>query len=520
MPLWPVELRPWTAGTIRSVVPTEVLVDFEGPITFTFTDEAGTPLLAHLVSRGDGLLRYVAAPTTSRTVDELRNGTRTVLSALDQPIVWLFDVGPEGVAGEVWSGALADLPKRVLPAADVMLFAHLDPILRLRAVGDRITPDSLPASVVSSVVGGAEKAVRFLVRHAAGAPGVGRPVDAIRSLYQLRAQQFAFHSFEVAFRVSDTVDLFDRDPTEIKRITAEAERLLRVGFDWLMTGQFGGNDDERQVVFEAIRELSPTQGSPIAYIEVGGRAAGHRPASRPRLTSGTRRIAGEAIGTLREGKELPEYDARVGRVVAVNVLEQTLTVWNQQGKSTFHFDAGSRDEVLDALNTQETVSTACRPRWRHVRSRLHPSDPRSVHRRRHSLLGFSGLGRSRPATPFKVCEGGPLVRGVVPDARSTKTPPPFRVAPDAHASVERWSRRRGRCCRRGRVTRGRRWPTCTTRCRCRRPRPRPRRPRPAVDLCYRPQPFPDERRRFEHLFALHERLAAPLTAPGKRGRKP
>ena len=41
----------------------------------------------------------------------------------------------------------------------------------------------------------------------------------------------------------------------------------------------------------------------------------------------------------------------------------------------------------------------------------------------------------------------------------------------------------------------------------------------AVDLCYRPQPFPDERRRFEHLFALYERLVAPLTAPGKAPRR-
>ena len=41
----------------------------------------------------------------------------------------------------------------------------------------------------------------------------------------------------------------------------------------------------------------------------------------------------------------------------------------------------------------------------------------------------------------------------------------------------------------------------------------------AVDLCYRPQPFPDERRRFEHLFALYERLVAPLTAPAKAARR-
>lgn len=41
----------------------------------------------------------------------------------------------------------------------------------------------------------------------------------------------------------------------------------------------------------------------------------------------------------------------------------------------------------------------------------------------------------------------------------------------------------------------------------------------AVDRCYRPQPFPDERRRFEHLFALYEKLTAPLTTPKKKSRR-
>jgi hypothetical protein len=42
-----------------------------------------------------------------------------------------------------------------------------------------------------------------------------------------------------------------------------------------------------------------------------------------------------------------------------------------------------------------------------------------------------------------------------------------------------------------------------------------------VDRCYRPQPFPDERRRFEFLFQRYEQLTAPLTATPKkkRGRK-
>jgi hypothetical protein len=41
----------------------------------------------------------------------------------------------------------------------------------------------------------------------------------------------------------------------------------------------------------------------------------------------------------------------------------------------------------------------------------------------------------------------------------------------------------------------------------------------AVDLCYRPQPFQNDRQRVEHLFALYEKLTAPLIAPAKKGRR-
>jgi hypothetical protein len=38
----------------------------------------------------------------------------------------------------------------------------------------------------------------------------------------------------------------------------------------------------------------------------------------------------------------------------------------------------------------------------------------------------------------------------------------------------------------------------------------------AVDLCYRQQPFQNDRQRIEHLFALYEKLTAPLIAPAKK----
>jgi hypothetical protein len=42
----------------------------------------------------------------------------------------------------------------------------------------------------------------------------------------------------------------------------------------------------------------------------------------------------------------------------------------------------------------------------------------------------------------------------------------------------------------------------------------------AVDLCYRPQPFENDRQRVEYLFALDEKLTALLIpVPPKRRRK-
>jgi hypothetical protein len=41
----------------------------------------------------------------------------------------------------------------------------------------------------------------------------------------------------------------------------------------------------------------------------------------------------------------------------------------------------------------------------------------------------------------------------------------------------------------------------------------------AVDRCYRKEPFHTDRERVEYLFALYEKLAAPLTAQAKKARK-
>jgi hypothetical protein len=41
----------------------------------------------------------------------------------------------------------------------------------------------------------------------------------------------------------------------------------------------------------------------------------------------------------------------------------------------------------------------------------------------------------------------------------------------------------------------------------------------AVEVCYRPQPFDNDQQRVEHLFALYEKLTAPLLVAPKKSRR-
>lgn len=359
MPLWPVQLPVWRGENIRQVDPLELLVELDEPLTFTFRDSNGALLLAHLCSQGDDRLRYVVAPTNSRIVEQLKSGARSIIAALDQPMIWLVDVGASAKATEIWAGTLYDLPPRVLPASDVMLYAHLTPMLRLRAMGRLIEPGSLPARVVRSLVGGAENAVRWLTNYVTDRDEPGRPPEGHRSLYQLQAQQFAFRSFEVAFRPVDPSSGQLIQDNRAREVIREVERLLSLGLNWVQTGELASqNQQERQAIFEAVKELSPTQGSPIESVEVGGRVAPSVAEERPRLTKTTRRLAGEAAGNIRTGRAVPDYVVRAGRIGAVDVDARTATVRNRSDEDvTFRFEIEFLDDVLDALNTQSNVST-------------------------------------------------------------------------------------------------------------------------------------------------------------------
>ena len=127
MPLWDVKLPRWNGGNFSTVTPLEVLVELDEPLTFTFTDSNGSLMLAHLCSEGMDRLRYIVAPTSQRILHELKAGSRSIQQALDQPILWLLDLGADAAVVGAWVITLGGLPGNVIPAADVMLYSWLGP---------------------------------------------------------------------------------------------------------------------------------------------------------------------------------------------------------------------------------------------------------------------------------------------------------------------------------------------------------------------------------------------------------
>jgi hypothetical protein len=133
-----VQLPPWSGSNFGRVTPIEVLVAYDGPITFTFRDAVGVMMLAHLIDEDSVNGRYIVAPTSDRIIGRLKAGAISVREALDQPITWLVDMIGGAEIVRSWAVPISQIPSRFLPAADVMISPRLQPMIRLRATGSEI----------------------------------------------------------------------------------------------------------------------------------------------------------------------------------------------------------------------------------------------------------------------------------------------------------------------------------------------------------------------------------------------
>src|SRR5262249_23656152 len=100
--MWPVAGIPKESSLYGSFDPIEVLVDFDGPRTFTVQDQDGGLCLAHWMDDSREVARFVVVPFTDILLGRMRRGELAVRDALDQPRVYIVDVEHGAGVRSVW----------------------------------------------------------------------------------------------------------------------------------------------------------------------------------------------------------------------------------------------------------------------------------------------------------------------------------------------------------------------------------------------------------------------------------
>lgn len=258
-------------------------------------------------------------PTSAAIVDELKSGRRAVREALEQPWVWLVDQGHDGSHLEAWSGRPDGLPQKALPEPGTMLYAHLEPLLRVRMIGDDLKRGAIPGSVVQRAVDSVQKTLRGLIGLIDEASSqVGRPAESLRRLYDLPAVSLSYGSFAISFGAPPLpvqVDLANAKAGEDARNIERLRVLLSKGLAWAYKAGVGAPidalDDEMARIVAAIEPLAPPLTGQVCEVEVGGRLStvGVGSSTRRVLTRATKKAMKTAL------KARPMLSERIAEAV-------------------------------------------------------------------------------------------------------------------------------------------------------------------------------------------------------------
>jgi hypothetical protein len=337
-----------------------VLIDVDGPRLFTAETRVCNALFM-LVDENNESARFVVAPTSDAIIAQLENGTVSVRNALDQPVVWVLETDHTLEPQNAWRTTLGELPESVLPAQGRMLWPHLQPAFRLRAIGEGLSHGTVPASVIRQVVEGASTALRKAAAHVSKEPGKqGRASNSRKRLYDLPVQHFAYNSFEVAFSLppeqQETL-LQDEDDAEMQQIgTALAEAIS--------SSNSAENDDANLQaleieLLEALEKLVPPLSGTVTEFEVGGTILGQGDKTF-RLDRDTSKRVKKVLQTVRTKEEkITTLEGLVAEMDRDN-LTFTLRQTSDHKDHVCSFSAEVFDEVMDAFVNENRVAISGR----------------------------------------------------------------------------------------------------------------------------------------------------------------
>lgn len=363
--MWNITGQEFPADKFLPFEPEEALYEFDGPRIFTFRDQDKELFLAYWSDEDDDFNRFVVVPTSSAILTSLKSGEMSVREALNQPRCWLCDVAHVGTLEKCQRIEFSQVPEECLPAIGTMLLPELEPLLTLRAVGESIIPGHIPGSVIRSCVEGVQKSFKYLSEFALGkTPQQGRPDEFLRRLFDLPAQNFAFGSFVISFRMPiEEKNLF----TAAGQKSPEAEtleevgRLLDKGLRWLTSaaGEEGiyspDAPEEGEVLLRALKELTPSSIGQIEHLELKGRLLGTQP--KPfTLDREARQRVNTAIRTRQLEPQVVKLTGRIRELDKDRMSFELREIPEPPFTQRFVFEEQIRDDVIEAFDSDEIVT--------------------------------------------------------------------------------------------------------------------------------------------------------------------
>lgn len=364
--MWDPEGKRVEPSALGTLTPTEVLFEFEEPLTFACEDPDGQLLLAHHLFAEGAISRYLVAVTDLRILQELKAGRLDILSGLRQPRCWIADVAGDGKVASLWLIPFGRIPGDHLPAPGVMISPELEPAFRIRLIGPGVGPGKTSAADIRMAAQAAESGLRGLARIALDVEKrAGHVSRAVHDFSDLPYRFTRAASFEIAFGrpegwlagMDDVVfremgKLFDLGLLDLRRQeeSPSPNPILSA--------------EQTLQLHEAIKAFTPPTRGGVERIEVGGVLVESFGGSKI-LTRDDRARATSRIKAVRKLPRIEEPFRVAGVVEEADQGEYAFTLRQLDPRTTpaaiqaaeirFKFEDHLFDAVMDAFNSTDRM---------------------------------------------------------------------------------------------------------------------------------------------------------------------
>ncbi|MGC2779304.1 MAG: hypothetical protein WA418_27075 [Bradyrhizobium sp.] len=337
--MWSINERAQQPWTDQAIVPTEILYEFDGPLTFIATFGIFEALFHHIGRRGTSHFYAVVQPAPE-AIDALKSGALSVRGALNRASMWIVDFQPDFTVKRYWACRQEDFPEKLLPKHNVALFSYMDQApdsleeansyFSIAFAGDELTKKSIPFSLLKSLIDDSYEAARrllspvFMVGAKSGT--FDFPAQAVPGSLILILEEPLINNARLRQRTADA-------PVSVEDAQASFEKQRDTFFDEtkeLVAAAEAGNvsdalAERRFALLDNLQQIIPSDQSRIDRVMFSARSAGGILSVSVNERAGT---------TLHRAFKRIERQAvtDVGRVEIVNSPSKTFVYRSSRGK--------------------------------------------------------------------------------------------------------------------------------------------------------------------------------------------